>query len=93
MSDNKTAKMAAEWLRKAADLIDGDRQDEYGDFMDNAQYVSDLVGLSSNQAINVMIGFKMSRLRHSPEHEDSIVDLIGYYALKEAVRVRELKGE
>ena len=93
MSDNKTAKMAAEWLRKAADLIDGDRQDEYGDFLLNTKFVSEQTGVSIPDSIDVMIGYKNARLIHSPLHEDSIVDKIGYCALKEAVRVRELKGE
>lgn len=96
MSDNITAKMAGAWLRRAAELIEGGRQEDYGDFMTNSIYVAERAGLEWEknegilQAIDVMIGYKKARLNHSPTHEDSIVDLIGYAALREAVRVRLL---
>ena len=85
-----TAKMAATWLRRAADLIDGDRQDDYGDFLDNSKFAAGVASISVLEAIDAMIGYKKSRLNNTPTHEDSIVDLIGYYALREAVRVRLL---
>lgn len=91
--NNETAKLAASYLRKAADLIEGDRQDDYGDFMDNAKYAADVAEVDIMEGIDVMIGFKMARLRSSPLHEDSTVDMIGYLALREAVRVRMIESD
>ena len=91
MSDNITAKMAGAWLRRAAELIEGGRQEDYGDFLHNTMQASRIAELPDDlMAVDVMIGYKKARLNHSPKHEDSIVDLIGYYALREAVRVRLL---
>ena len=88
-----TANMAAAWLRQAADLIEGGRQEDYGDFFDNAQLVAEDTGVHALVAVDVMIGFKNARLHYSESHEDSIVDKIGYYALREAVRQRILRGD
>jgi len=82
-----TSEEAAKLLREAADLVGGARADEYGEFKDNAAFAASFAGVSTMQAIDVMIGFKRARLRHSPEHHDSIVDLLGYQALREIVRI------
>lgn len=85
---SETAKIAAGLLREAANLVEGARDEEYGDFIDNAKTAGDYAGVDSQTATEVMIGFKIARLRHSPKHHDSIVDKLGYYALLEALRLR-----
>jgi len=87
MAVTKTANRAAEILRTAAGLVDGDREKEYGDFMVNTIRAGKEAGVAPLEAVDVMIGYKKARLIHSPMHQDSIVDLIAYYALREVVRM------
>ena len=88
--DKPTHEIAAAWLREAADLISGDRQDEYGDFFDNVMNASTETGVDPLGCVDVMIAFKNTRLNHSPMHHDSIVDKIAYYSLREAIRIKML---
>jgi len=90
--DRPTHEIAAEYLMEAASLIAGDRQDEYGDFFDNVMSVSGESRVPPLSCVDVMIGFKNSRLKHSPTHRDSIVDKVAYVALREAVRIKLIQS-
>jgi hypothetical protein len=63
---------------------DGDRQKEYGhprdDWTRTAKIWSGILGIevTPEQAMLCMIGTKISRLVHTPQHHDSKVDIIGY---------------
>jgi len=91
--DEPTHEIAAAYLKEAASLIAGDRQDEYGDFFDNCKNAEAESGVDALSCVDVMIAFKNTRLKHSPRHHDSIVDKIAYYALKEVVRVKLLDAD
>ncbi|MFJ5532461.1 DUF6378 domain-containing protein [Streptomyces sp. NPDC093261] len=63
---------------------DGDRQRTYGhpreDYTRVAWMWSAILGaeVTAEQAALCMVAVKISRLCHTPEHRDSVVDLIGY---------------
>jgi len=71
-------------LDEAHELTSGDRNDAYGhpadDYKRTAGMWSAWLGteITALQAQMMMAMVKISRLRHSPEHRDSLVDLAGY---------------
>ncbi len=71
-------------IRRAIPLVHGDRQAIYGhpsvDFARTAGIWSSLFGWKVEPADIplAMIAVKLSRLRQTPGHEDSITDLVGY---------------
>lgn len=88
-------------LRRANDTINGDRQRDYGDKLQNFSQIAMLwqgllaTKLQPNAAIFpedvalLMIAVKMARLAKSPDHEDSILDVAGYagcYSLLQSER-------
>lgn len=76
-------------LNEAADLIVGQRQQDYGTPQENFQRMADLVNivikknletntpLSPRQTADIMILLKVARTVNSPTH-DSYVDIAGY---------------
>ena len=83
-----------EVLHQAGELIDGSRQDSYGDPADSfgraAQIWSAILGIevSPAQVAMCLAGVKLSRLAHTHDHLDSWVDLAGYAALGAEVATR-----
>ena len=75
-------------LDEAADLVDGDRNNQYGDprqdFRRTAElwttYLDGKTTLDLHDVAALMALLKISRLRWSPEKRDSWVDLAGYAA-------------
>lgn len=73
-------------LGKAMMTVEGDRQNDYGDPAANwertAKIWSAILGveITASQAMACMIGVKLSRLAHSPDHYDSWLDIAGYAA-------------
>ncbi len=77
-------------LHKAADLIKGARQSDYGDKLQNFSQIAMLwqgqlaTKLAENARITpedvaaCMIQVKLARLAKSPDHKDSILDVAGY---------------
>lgn len=77
-------------LHEAAKLIAGNRQDDYGDKLQNFSQIAMLfqgvlaAKLQSDSAITpedvalLMIQVKIARLAKSPDHRDSILDVAGY---------------
>lgn len=76
-----------EVLRSAGELINGDRQADYGSAWDNhhriAQIWSVVLGRSITpaQVALCMVGVKIARLVNDPTKADSWVDIAGYAAL------------
>jgi hypothetical protein len=74
-------------LLTAIDIINGDRNESYGDaagsFYRIANVWSHLTGYSitPEQVAIMMAGLKLCRLSVSPNHRDSWVDLAGYAGL------------
>ena len=74
-------------LQRADLIINGPRNEAYGDPRPNheriARFWSDYLGveISWKQAVHMMILLKVARLMQTPDHEDSIQDIIGYAAL------------
>ena len=79
-------------LEEAKAIIYGDREETYGHPDANMTIIANLWGayLSSPVTVNdvcvMMILLKSARLKNSPEHRDSLVDLAGYAALMERVQ-------
>lgn len=77
-------------LSKADNLIQGQRQNDYGDTLQNFSQIAMLwqgtlaTKLAPGQAITpedvalCMIQVKIARLAKSPDHSDSIMDVAGY---------------
>lgn len=74
-------------LIDALDLINGDRNREYGEPIDNFQRVADgwsiVLGapVTPHQVALCMAWLKIARLTESPLHSDSYKDAAGYMAL------------
>ena len=77
-------------LYRAEELINGERQNEYGDKLSNFSQIAALwtahlmFKLAPDQTISaedvalMMINVKQARLSKSPNHADSILDIAGY---------------
>ncbi|WP_197747583.1 DUF6378 domain-containing protein [Mycolicibacillus koreensis] len=78
---------AADILDTAKKLITRDRNEDYGeaidDFTRTAKMWEQILGIeiSAEQFAQCMIVVKLSRLAHTPNHDDSWVDIAGYAAL------------
>ena len=88
-------------LDTANELVDGDRQKEYGhpyyDFLRTGKIWEGIFGLpvSPEQVALCMIGVKISRLVNTPGHKDSQDDIAGYIKTYWMVRAKreELEEE
>lgn len=83
-----------EVLDTAAELIDGQRADDYGDASESfarlSRIWSGILGqeVTAAQVALCLAGLKLSRLAATPTHADSWVDLAGYAALGAEVAER-----
>ena len=74
-------------LEQAADLVDGDRNKDYGEPEDNFKRIADLWSVlferevSMSEVALAMALVKVARLVHQPDHADSFVDGAGYLAI------------
>ena len=82
-------------LDEAQKIIYGDREQTYGDPAKNLRMIGELwatyLGLpleaiKPEDVANMMILLKVARLRNTPTHYDSLVDIAGYAALVERIR-------
>jgi hypothetical protein len=93
---NLTADRPATILDEAAKAVDGERQHVYGhpgeDFKRIAEYWTIHLGDRLKSPIRPEdVGFmqmmvKLSRLYHSPNHRDSLIDIAGYARCNEKVQ-------
>ena len=76
-----------EILLQAADIIEGDRQSDYGSWADNARDIAAMWSVILGHEVKphhvalCMAALKMARLKRDGAHIDSWVDLCGYGAL------------
>jgi hypothetical protein len=81
-------------LETAARLVDSDRGDVYGhpaeDFERQAGMMRALFGwpVEAKDIPLMMVCVKLSRLRQTPLHQDSVLDIAGYARTYEAVQAR-----
>lgn len=78
-------------LEEAAEKVAGEKAREYGPAGESFEFIalmwSALLGVSitRKQVAMCMIALKLQRLRVTPNHRDSMVDIAGYTLLMEAV--------
>ena len=76
---------------KAKEIIYGDRESTYGDPTKNLRCIAGMwsayigVEVTPHDVCNMMIALKLARLKNTPDHEDSMIDLIGYTLLQERI--------
>jgi hypothetical protein len=87
-------------LEEAHRIVNGARQKAYGhpldDFSKTAKMWEGIIGvpITPEQIALCMIAVKISRLRNTPDHRDSIVDIAGYTATYEMVQTeRKRRGD
>lgn len=72
------------FCKKASDLVNGNREADYGHPAENFQRIADLWTTLFGRAFTredvalAMTAVKMARLATSPTHEDSWIDICGY---------------
>ena len=82
---------------KAKKIVFGDREQTYGDPGKNLRMIAGMwsaylgVEITPEQVCDMMVQLKIARLKSSPDHEDSKVDIIGYTLLKERLKENEKK--
>lgn len=77
-------------LEEAQRVVDGERNDHYGHPRDNHGCTAALIGaylsrklgrpvaIDAQDVCMINVLQKVSRLAHTPEHRDSLVDIAGY---------------
>lgn len=74
-------------LDVAADLIDGQRREDYGPPEESFRRIADMwqailgMPISSKQVCLLLAALKIARAANNPNHEDSWIDLAGYAGL------------
>lgn len=82
---------------KAKKIVYGDREQTYGDPGKNLRMIAGMwsaylgIEITPEQVCDMMVQLKIARLKNSPDHEDSKVDIIGYTLLKERLEENENK--
>lgn len=91
-------------LHAAQDLIQGDRQQDYGNKLQNFSQIAMLwqgtlaMKLAPGQRITpedvalCMMQVKIARLAKSPDHKDSIVDVAGYAGCYDILQDERVAG-
>lgn len=86
-----------EILKKAQDVVNGDRDKEYGQPEDNFAVIADLwsaykgVKFTRVDVSMMMSLLKIARIRSNPDKPDSYVDLAGYAACAAEVAAKEVR--
>lgn len=76
---------------KAKEIIYGDREQTYGDPRKNLDIVASMWSaytgsdITAEDVCNMMVMLKVARLRNTPNHQDSMIDIIGYTLLQERI--------
>ncbi len=72
-------------LRAIADMLD-ERERLYGPAVATWERIARVVGITTEQALEVMLVMKRERAMFSPENPDHVRDQIGYLAILSAVK-------
>lgn len=95
---NTDTNIAIPMLHKAEELINGARQEDYGDKLQNFSQIAMLMQgylapklaegckITPEDVAMLMICVKMARLAKSPNHVDSIMDIAGYAGCYDKLR-------
>jgi len=84
---------------KAKEIIYGDRESCYGDPGKNLRVVAGMwsaylgCDITANDVCNMMVLLKLARLKNTPCHEDSMVDIVGYTLLQERISEASREAE
>ena len=97
METKQITEVSAEtdYLKKADAVVNGSRQDDYGDSALNFQRIQDhwsaILGMpiSAEQFTMCMIAVKLGRLFNTPKHEDSWIDIAGYVGCLSNIHQKE----
>ena len=71
-------------LEEANEITHGERLERYGPPEENFQRISEIASaitgkeMTAEDCVFVLMAVKLARLRTSPDHRDSIVDVAGY---------------
>ena len=86
----------AQLLDEAKALTTGDRQDSYGEPVENMERIARLFNemtghnITGSDVAMLHVATKLARLRTSPDHRDSVVDLAAYAGIyRECVEAGE----
>lgn len=105
MGPQSAAPVPPSILVQADELINGDRQTDYGDKLQNFSQIAMLwqgilaakllpdAKISPEDVALCMIQVKIARLAKNPDHEDSILDVAGYagcYSLLQKERLHDV---
>lgn len=88
-TDPLTIRTLPSITKEAENIIFGDREATYGEPNKNLLMIANLwsaylgTKLTATQVCDMMILLKVARLKNSPQHRDSMVDIVGYTLLKE----------
>lgn len=93
--EERRRELGKELLNEVAGIIYGDRNRDYGDAVDDFTRVANMSGAyhgiekgpTDHSADMIMV--KLSRLKHSPDHKDSWLDIIGYAVLAYSMAIEE----
>ena len=85
-------------IQEAADLITGDRQDDYGNIDDNYEmtaafwegYLKKKEKIKPSDAAIMMVLLKISRMAKGTWNKDTFADAIGYLGIASALRQKEM---
>lgn len=89
---------SSELLRKASDLVSGDRQKDYGDKLHNHKNIADLwsaylgTSISPHDVAVMMCLLKIARLKQGSRTEDTYLDASAYMAIAREIQER-IDGE
>jgi hypothetical protein len=90
VKDRRTDRPAVPMLHRAEELINGARQQDYGDQLRNFGQIADFWNahlkyklspgnqITAEDVALMMINLKQARLGKSPTHADSVLDIAGY---------------
>lgn len=91
-------------LHQAEELINGERQKDYGDKLPNFSQIAAFWNahlkfklmpghsISAEDVALMMINVKQARLAKSPDHADSILDVAGYAGCYDKIREERSRG-
>lgn len=86
-------------LNEANKIVNGARNQAYGSAEDNFQNIANLWNgylgskITPVDVANMMALMKIARLKHSPDHRDSWVDIAGYAACGAECGLKAVKNE
>ena len=87
--------MKRELLEEAANIVEGQRKEDYGETYKSFERISNLWSaylscpISPSDVTAMMIMLKISRAKQTPTHKDSWVDMAGYAACGYEVAQKE----